>query len=143
MGAKKEALILKAIAERRQHAGRHLIGHACVIAETLVEWLREAAPEATYDIVGSLRRGAETSGDIDILATGAPAGVLEHFTRFRQVERVLGLGDTKASVLLKSQCRPTSASSRPSRAARRCSTSPARRRTTSPCGSAPWPRATR
>ena len=103
MGAKKEALILTAIAERRRHAGRHLIGHACETAETLVAWLREAAPDATYDIVGSLRRGAETSGDIDILATNAPAEVLGHFTRFRQVERVLGLGDTKASILLTSQ----------------------------------------
>src|SRR4051812_15937597 len=103
MGAKKEALILTAIAERRRHAGRHLIGHACETAETLVAWLREAAPEATYDIVGSLRRGAETSGDIDILATNAPAEVLGHFTRYRQVERVLGLGDTKASILLTSQ----------------------------------------
>jgi DNA polymerase (family 10) len=103
MGAKKEALILTAIAERRKHSGRHLIGHACETAETLVAWLREAAPDATYDIVGSLRRGAETSGDIDILATNAPADVLGHFTRYRQVERVLGLGDTKASILLTSQ----------------------------------------
>ena len=103
MGAKKEGLILTAIAERRKHAGRHLIGDACETAETLVAWLREAAPEATFDIVGSLRRGAETSGDIDILATAAPASVLEHFTRYQQVERILGLGDTKASVLLTNQ----------------------------------------
>ncbi len=103
MGAKKEALILTAIAERRRHAGRHLIGHACEAAEALEAWLREAASGATYAIVGSLRRGCETSGDIDILATGAPPSVLEHFTRFVQVERVLGLGDTKASVLLTSR----------------------------------------
>jgi DNA polymerase (family 10) len=103
MGAKKEALILTAIAERRRHAGRHLIGHACETAETLVAWLRQAEPDATYDIVGSLRRGAETSGDIDILATGAPADLLQHFTRFQQMERVLGLGDTKASILLTNQ----------------------------------------
>ena len=84
MGAKKEALILTAIAERRRHAGRHLIGHACEAAETIVAWLRQAEPDATYDIVGSLRRGAETSGDIDILATGAPAALLQHFTRYQQ-----------------------------------------------------------
>jgi DNA polymerase (family X) len=100
MGAKKEELILKAIAERRQHAGRHLLGDATLLAEGLVEWLREAAPDATLDIVGSLRRGCETTGDIDILATGAQAGLMDHFTRYRLVERVLGRGDTKSSVLL-------------------------------------------
>ena len=74
MGAKKEALILTAIAERRRHAGRHLIG--LCLRDVPRRWSRgcaRPAPEATYDIVGSLRRGAETSGDIDILATGAPA----------------------------------------------------------------------
>jgi DNA polymerase (family X) len=103
MGAKKESLILTAIAERRKHAGRHLIGPATETAEALVAWLREAAPAAAYDVVGSLRRGCETTGDIDILATGAPASLLQHFTQYRHVERVLGLGDTKASVLLASQ----------------------------------------
>ena len=103
MGARKEALILTAIAERRKHAGRHLIGPATETAEALVAWLRDAAPDATYDVVGSLRRGCETTGDIDILASGAPAALLEHFTRYRHVERILAVGDSKASVLLASQ----------------------------------------
>ena len=100
MGAKKESLILTAIAERKRHAGRHLLGDASDTAEALVAWLREAAPEATYDVVGSIRRGGETSGDIDILATGAPDTILERFTAYRHVERILGMGETKASVLL-------------------------------------------
>jgi DNA polymerase (family 10) len=103
MGAKKETLILTAIAERRKHAGRHLIGPATETAEALVGWLREAAPAAVYDVVGSLRRGCETTGDIDILATGAATSLLQHFTQYRHVERVLGLGDSKASILLASQ----------------------------------------
>jgi DNA polymerase (family 10) len=100
MGPKKEQLILKAIAERRQHSGRHLIGDAMPIAEGLVEWLREAAPDATFDVVGSLRRGAETTGDIDILASGAPSSLMDHFIAYRLVERVLGRGETRSSVLL-------------------------------------------
>ena len=103
MGAKKEALILTAIAERRRHAGRHLIGPATETGEALIAWLRQAAPEAVLELVGSLRRGCETTGDIDILATGATPDLLTHFTRYALVERVLGLGDTKASVLLTSQ----------------------------------------
>jgi DNA polymerase (family X) len=100
MGAKKESLILTAIAERKRHAGRHLLGDASDNAEAIVAWLRETAPEATFDVVGSVRRGAETSGDIDILATGAPETILERFTAYRHVERILGMGDTKASILL-------------------------------------------
>jgi DNA polymerase (family X) len=103
MGAKKEALILTAIAERRRHAGRHLIGPATEAAESIVAWLRRAAPDASFDLVGSLRRGCETTGDIDILATGATPELLAHFTRYALVERVLGLGDTKASLLLTNQ----------------------------------------
>jgi DNA polymerase (family X) len=100
MGAKKEELILKAILERRQHAGRHLVGDAMPLAESLVEWLRQAAPDAAFDIVGSLRRGAETTGDIDILASGAPPSLMDHFVAYHLVERVLGRGETKSSVLL-------------------------------------------
>jgi DNA polymerase (family 10) len=100
MGAKKEQLILKAIAERRQHSGRHLMGDAMIVAEGLLEWLRQAAPAATLDLVGSLRRGAETTGDIDILATGAPPSLMDHFIAYKLVERVLGRGETKSSVLL-------------------------------------------
>jgi DNA polymerase (family 10) len=100
MGAKKEQLILTAIAERKQHVGRHLMGDVAGVADSLVAWLREAAPQATFDIVGSLRRGAETCGDIDILSTGAPPDIMARFTSYKLVERVLGQGETKSSVLL-------------------------------------------
>ena len=50
--------------------------------------------------VGSLRRGAETCGDVDLLAVGADPQILEAFTTYPLVERVLGRGDTKASVLI-------------------------------------------
>ncbi|HEY8549958.1 MAG TPA: DNA polymerase/3'-5' exonuclease PolX [Vicinamibacterales bacterium] len=100
MGPKKEQLILTAIAERKQHAGRHLLGDTAEVAEALVAWLREAAPTATFDIVGSLRRGAETCGDIDILATGATPAIMDRFVGYRLVERILARGETKSSVLL-------------------------------------------
>ena len=48
--------------------------------------------------VGSLRRGAETCGDIDLLCTDADATVMETFVAHPRVERVLGHGDTKSSV---------------------------------------------
>lgn len=100
MGARKETLILKALEERRSFTGRRLSAEAHDTSAALVADLRAAAPEAEITVVGSLRRGCETCGDIDILAAGAAQSLREIFTGYRLVERVLGHGDTKSSVLL-------------------------------------------
>ncbi len=100
MGARKEALILKALEERRRHAGRHLLSDAHDGAAALVGYLRERAPAAEIEPVGSLRRGCETCGDLDILASGAEASLMDDFVGYRLVERVLAQGDTKSSVLI-------------------------------------------
>ena len=100
MGAKKEALILKALEDRARVAGRRLMAEAYDTASALVSVLREHAPEAWVGLVGSIRRGCETCGDIDILAAGAPPSIMEVFTGYRLVERVLAHGGTKSSVLL-------------------------------------------
>src|SRR3989442_767465 len=57
MGAKKEALIVKALDERKRFAGRHLVSDAYDTAAAIRAYLRERAPEATIEPVGSLRRG--------------------------------------------------------------------------------------
>jgi DNA polymerase (family 10) len=101
MGAKKETLILKALEERQQHSGRHLVADAARAVDALAEWLCERLPGLDIVHVGSLRRGAETCGDVDLLAVGAPPELLELFVSHPLVERVLGRGDTKASVLLR------------------------------------------
>lgn len=101
MGAKKEALILKALEERRSFAGRRLMPEAYETAAALVADLRNHAPSADISIVGSLRRGCETCGDLDILAAGAPPTLMDAFTGYTLVERVLARGDTKSSVLLR------------------------------------------
>jgi DNA polymerase (family X) len=101
MGAKKEALILKAIEDRQRFTGRRLMSEAHDTAAALVASLRHHAPDADISVVGSLRRGCETCGDLDILAAGAPASVMDAFTQYPQVERILGRGDTKSSVLLR------------------------------------------
>jgi DNA polymerase (family 10) len=100
MGAKKEALILKALEEQQRFTGRRLLAEASDAAAALVAALRERAPDADIAPVGSLRRGCETCGDIDILAAGAPPSIMEAFTAYRLVERVLAHGETKSSVLV-------------------------------------------
>jgi DNA polymerase (family 10) len=100
MGAKKEAWILKAAQERVLVTGRRLVSEAHDMAASLVAMLREQAPEAEITPVGSLRRGCETCGDLDILAAGAPPSLMEAFTNYKLVERILARGETKSSVLL-------------------------------------------
>jgi len=100
MGPKKEALILKALDERKRHSGRHLLAHSAEVAAAVVAYLEQWSPGTELVPVGSLRRGAESCGDIDILAPGGDASLMNAFVEHPQVERVLGRGETKSSVLL-------------------------------------------
>jgi DNA polymerase (family X) len=101
MGAKKEALILQALDERKRHAGRHLLTDTHDVAAAVIAHLRHAAPGIECIPVGSLRRGAETCGDLDILAIGGDPALIDAFVRYPLAERVLGHGGTKGSVLLR------------------------------------------
>jgi DNA polymerase (family X) len=101
MGAKKEALILRALEERKRHAGRHLLSDAHDAAAAIVAFLHDRAPDATIAPVGSLRRGCETCGDLDILASSALPSLMDDFIGYHLVERVLARGDTKSSVLIR------------------------------------------
>jgi DNA polymerase (family 10) len=101
MGAKKEQLILQAIEEQQRHAGRHLLSRATETAEGIVAYLEALAPAADIVTLGSVRRGAETCGDLDILASGADPSLTDAFVQYPGVERVLGRGGGKASVLMR------------------------------------------
>ena len=101
MGSKKEALILKALEERKRFEGRHLLPDAHEAAGALLSFLRARAPEAVIEPVGSLRRGCDTCGDLDLLASGAPASLMDDFVEYPPVERVLGHGETKSSILIR------------------------------------------
>ena len=100
MGPKKEQLLLRSLAEHRRRVGRHLIGRADEVATRVIDYLHADAPETTIFPVGSLRRGCETCGDIDLLALGTNDQLMSRFTGFPGVERILGHGPTKSSVLL-------------------------------------------
>jgi len=101
MGAKKEAAMLSAIEERAKDAGRHLLTDTAATATALVDYLHTQRPAVEFIPVGSLRRGTDTCGDIDILAIGGDATLMDVFIAHPHVDRVLGHGDTKSSVRLR------------------------------------------
>jgi len=100
MGPKKRELILKAVQIRQQYAGRHLLPDMHDVAAALFAALRQDVRAADIVSVGSLRRGCETCGDLDILVSGGEATAIDRFLGYRLVEEVLARGDTKASVRL-------------------------------------------
>ena len=101
IGAKKEAQILSSIEQRAKDAGRHLLTDTAATASSLVDYLQTSEPGVEFIPVGSLRRGTETCGDIDILAVGGDERLMDAFVSHPQVERVLGHGGTKSSIHLR------------------------------------------
>ena len=98
MGAKLEEKVLKSIAQYRQRTGRYLLSAAEDMARELTDYLGQTPGIEQITPAGSLRRGRETVGDLDLLVTGpAATEVLERFVRFPKVEQVLGHGENKAS----------------------------------------------
>src|SRR3954449_11916571 len=70
MGEKHEQKLLKAIEDYRRVAGRFLLDTAEVQAQKLVKHLSSFSGIDKITPAGSLRRGRETVGDLDVLVTG-------------------------------------------------------------------------
>lgn len=99
MGAKLEEKVLRSIAQYRQRAGRFLLSFGYSVAEELSAFLGAIPGLERVTPAGSLRRGKETVGDLDLLATGSGAEeAIEKFTTHPRVHEVLGKGANKASV---------------------------------------------
>ena len=73
MGAKAEEKILRGIASYRQSSGRFLLNFATETASDLAEYLSKGEGIDEVLAAGSVRRGRETSGDVDLLVTGPGA----------------------------------------------------------------------
>ena len=98
MGAKLEEKVLRSIAQYRQRSGRYLLSYAEEIAQDLIAWLGQAPGVESVTAAGSMRRGRDTVGDLDLLVLCAdPAAALDRFVAHPRVEEVLGHGENKAS----------------------------------------------
>ncbi len=109
MGEKQEQKILKAIEDYRRISGRFLLDQAEIIADKLVGHLQDLAGVEKITPAGSLRRGRETVGDLDILVTGKCCtldkqreAAVERIVGFPGILTVLAKGENKVSFRMRS-----------------------------------------
>ena len=102
-GEKTEQLILEGIPKVRARLGaRRPLWETRPLAEQLLERVRAAPGVVRAEIAGSVRRYAETNGDIDIVAAGGPPEpVMEAFVNAPGISEILARGGTKCSVRLR------------------------------------------
>ncbi len=102
MSVKSEQNILKAIEAERRASGRFRLDTAMRAAEELTEYLKKFKGVEQVTPAGSLRRGRDTVGDLDLLVTGRDhPGIAEHFVKFPGVAQLLAKGEDKVSLKLK------------------------------------------
>jgi DNA polymerase (family 10) len=102
-GERSEQNILRALTGAAASGGRHLLSAVLPVVEDLASRLGAVAGVSQLIIAGSIRRRRETIGDADLLAVARrPAAVMDAFVGLPEVDRVLGRGETRSSVRLRS-----------------------------------------
>jgi DNA polymerase (family X) len=101
LGAKTIENIRKSIEFVARSSERMRLGDALPLAENLIEFLKatRGAGVTRLEYAGSLRRGVETIGDIDLVAIAKhPQKLMDAFAGMPMVTQVLVKGDNKCSV---------------------------------------------
>ena len=100
MGKKKIENIIRGIELYSQSRERMPLGKALVIAREVIGALQKAAGIRDIEAAGSLRRGKETIGDIDILASGSrKKEIIDTFVHLPLSASILAQGETKGSIV--------------------------------------------
>ena len=104
-GEKSEQQILEGLRRLRERTVRRPLWQTRPAAEALLGRVLASPGVAEAAIAGSVRRWADTSGDVDLVAALAPDApvepVMEAFCNDANVADVIGRGETKSSVRLK------------------------------------------
>lgn len=103
LGEKTEENILHELERLKARMTRRQLGRALQTAEELIQDLQPALPPgARLTYAGSLRRMADTIGNIDLLAaSNAPERVVQALLALPAVREVLSSGPQRASVLVR------------------------------------------
>jgi DNA polymerase (family 10) len=108
MGEKQEQKLLKAIEDYRRIAGRFLLDAGEREVDKIIEYLRDYSGVEKITPAGSLRRGRETVGDLDILVTGkaccddaAREKLIEHVIKLPGLMEIIARGENKVSFRLR------------------------------------------
>ena len=102
-GEKTEQSILEHVEKFTGEEKRMKLSAAEEVAESLSRYLKEIEGVKELTVAGSYRRRRETVGDLDILVTakkGSP--VMQRFTRYDEVDKVISHGKTRSTVALRS-----------------------------------------
>jgi DNA polymerase (family 10) len=103
LGEKKIQSIREGLDLLEKSAGRVALPLALAIGEQVLEAVRAFPGVIRAELTGSLRRRKETIGDLDIVCSvkqsSAGEKITAAFVKLPGVQRVLGQGQTKASVL--------------------------------------------
>ena len=100
-GQKKIDNIKRGIDLWQASQARMLIGVALPLAENLLTELRRIKLIERAEVAGSLRRRKESIGDLDVLIISKDsAEALRQAAKLPLVKQVLGIGDTKATVII-------------------------------------------
>jgi len=107
MGEKFAAKLLKGIEDYRRNSGRFRIDRAREEAERISALIRAFPGIDEITPAGSLRRGRETVGDLDLLVTGPAcepevvAAAVEHVATLPLIDKLLARGQNKVSFTLR------------------------------------------
>lgn len=102
-GKKKVQNILEGLEEQERGDRRVFLAEATDIAEWVMGKMEACDPIIQMEAAGSLRRGRETIGDIDLLVSAQKEDkeeIIAFFTSLEGVKKVLAQGKTKASILI-------------------------------------------
>jgi DNA polymerase (family X) len=103
MGAKQIEKLRRAIDDYRRSAGRFRIDVAEDAARRLCEYLLNFQGFDSVTSAGSLRRGRETAGDLDLLATGPACApektgrAVEYVAAYPEIHDLIAKGENKVS----------------------------------------------
>jgi DNA polymerase (family 10) len=107
LGEKFTAKLLKGIEDHRKNSSRFRIDVARDHAERISALIRQFPGIDTITPAGSLRRGRETCGDLDLLVTGPAcepevvSAAVEHVASLPLIDKLLARGQNKVSFTLR------------------------------------------